>query len=130
MRELSGSKLLVPCRPDSIRLYEVRLAFLVFPSTVNLTGFFFLLIYELVFQCLLLFELLALAYHSYFKILTGSITLLVGCDRYSSLRLKSTAISTKDCISSGFVSIIATSSAQIGAEQFMLPILPPSPVSQ
>jgi hypothetical protein len=41
--------------------------------------------------------------------------------------LKSTAMSTIVWISKGLFAINVTSSAQVGAQQFIFPILPPSP---
>ena len=53
---------------------------------------------------------------------TGKTTLFVGWRRYPSLLLISTTISIMVCSSRGLFDISATSSAQVGAQQFILPI--------
>jgi hypothetical protein len=63
----------------------------------------------------------------FLHVFIGITTLFCGWSRYPSLLLKSTAMSTIVWISKGLFAINATSSAQVGAQQFIFPILPPSP---
>ena len=118
-----------PCRPYDIRLYIVRLAFLIFsatalssvsderqiPKCMVLSTFGICTPFK---SHQVLDSLLSLSNLLRFS----RITLLTGCRMYLSILLLSTPISRKDCKSLGVSANTAQSSAQAGATHITGPI--------